>query len=162
MSLQKNCLICNVLFVKDTKIAVRNWEKRKYCSRACVYEGKKALIGPLSPQWKENPGYGAIHDWMRSRYGRASYCQNAECPKTGKNFEWANLSGDYFRDRRDWLSLCNSCHKYMDRKNLCDRGHELTPENTYINPGHQRRECRMCRQAAFDRAKVRRLEKLWR
>lgn len=28
----------------------------------------------------------------------------------------------------------------------CDRGHDLTPENTYTNPGSGRRRCRICRR----------------
>jgi hypothetical protein len=35
------------------------------------------------------------------------------------------------------------------RKTRCGRGHEFTPENTYIFPGTGRRGCRLCRHAAY-------------
>lgn len=30
------------------------------------------------------------------------------------------------------------------RKTHCKRGHEFTPENTYINPSNKSRNCRTC------------------
>ena len=33
----------------------------------------------------------------------------------------------------------------LSRKTHCPRGHEYTPENTYVAPGRPRRACRKCR-----------------
>jgi len=33
------------------------------------------------------------------------------------------------------------------RTNICLKGHELTPENTYTKPGTNRRQCRICLRA---------------
>ena len=33
------------------------------------------------------------------------------------------------------------------RQTQCIRGHEFTPENTYVDPGRQSRSCRTCRTA---------------
>lgn len=37
------------------------------------------------------------------------------------------------------------------RKTHCDKGHELTPENTYQRPGQSWRECRICRREKYQR-----------
>lgn len=36
-------------------------------------------------------------------------------------YEWANISGEYKRDRSDWVMLCPSCHRKIDmgKEKLC-------------------------------------------
>lgn len=62
-------------------------------------------------KWKgDNVGYGALHDWVVQRLGKASFCsndKNHEAPV----YHWANISGEYKRDLNDWHSLCPSCNK---------------------------------------------------
>lgn len=38
-----------------------------------------------------------------------------------KRYEWANISGEYKRDRSDWVMLCPSCHRKIDmgKEELC-------------------------------------------
>jgi hypothetical protein len=57
---------------------------------------------------KSNPGYSAIHVWMLTHYEKAGEC--VECGKRGKT-DWANISGEYHRDRADFRELCRSCHR---------------------------------------------------
>lgn len=59
--------------------------------------------------WKENPGYGSLHDWVRRRLGKANYCSNSVSHKA-KRYVWGNISGQYKRELADWHSLCNSCN----------------------------------------------------
>jgi hypothetical protein len=73
-----------------------------------------------TPRYKI-PHYGSIHRWIYRNFGKASVCE--VCNKTTKTYHWANLSGKYLLDRKDWKQMCVSCHKYHDfsesaRRNL--------------------------------------------
>lgn len=46
----------------------------------------------------------------------------------------------------DSASALNSGESERPRKTHCKRGHEFTPENTYIVPGRGTRQCRACRR----------------
>mgnify|MGYP001566361475 CR=1 FL=1 len=65
-------------------------------------------------------GYRALHSWIVRYFGKANHCE--ECgldriPEGMKRyFQWANLSGKYKRDIKDWKQLCVKCHKLFDKK----------------------------------------------
>lgn len=66
--------------------------------------------------WKDDQvGYEGIHAWIKYHYGKASTCENMDCP-TGEyhRYEWANLSGKYKREREDFVQLCVPCHRRFD------------------------------------------------
>ncbi len=71
------------------------------------------------PLWKgEQASYTAKHIWIRRHYGKAQMCQNLDCEcKNPKRFDWANLSGKYLREIKDYIQLCVSCHKKADLNN---------------------------------------------
>ena len=65
--------------------------------------------------WKGNKAkYRAIHAWIRSNYGKADKCEGKTCKGICKNYQWANLSGKYRRDIKDYIMLCRSCHIQFD------------------------------------------------
>lgn len=73
-------------------------------------------LGNKNPQWKDKPSYSALHVWVYNRLGKPKKCEN--CGKdglVGHNIEWANKSGKYLRDIKDWIRLCVSCHRRLDR-----------------------------------------------
>jgi hypothetical protein len=101
-------------------------------------EATKILIGlkskgrnleSKSPNWKgDNVGYVALHDWVRSRLGKPTTCE--VCGKTnltGINIQWANKSGLYKRNLKDWLRLCKPCHVEFD--DTINRGWKTRKEN---------------------------------
>jgi hypothetical protein len=103
-----------------------------------------------SPLWKgEDASYQAKHLWISQHYGKAVRCQ--KCGRTDIAVEWANLSGEYRRDRHDWMPLCASCHRRKDYGNICKSGHKFTPTNTYVTPRgfRQCRKCQVVRVAKF-------------
>lgn len=62
----------------------------------------------------DNVGYCGVHSWIRKKYGSPKKCEHCGTTKS-KRFEWANISGKYKRDRKDFLRLCKKCHhKYDD------------------------------------------------
>ena len=67
--------------------------------------------------WKgDKVGYGALHDWLKRKYGLANKCENPNCPGKSKRYTWANVGGKYLRKRKDFIMLCYSCHKKYDLK----------------------------------------------
>lgn len=121
------CEICSKIIPKRNK---------RFCSLACsikkptnYWKGKKFSqeyknklseahkgknLGELHPNWRgEEAGYYTKHNWMTRHYGKPNICEH--CYSTNsKRYEWANISGNYIRDRSDWLRLCKSCHAKFD------------------------------------------------
>jgi hypothetical protein len=64
--------------------------------------------------------------WISYHHGKANKCENKDCkyPRVNsagrilleeKTFNWANISGNYKREKDDWIMLCASCHQSWDR-----------------------------------------------
>ncbi len=62
---------------------------------------------------KDNPGYQALHAWVRKWGGTADYCEMADGTCKGK-YEWSNISHKYKRDLNDYQQLCSSHHGKFD------------------------------------------------
>jgi len=60
-------------------------------------------------------GYGAIHVWMRFKYGKAKRCEGKSCKGISKIFDWAMLrEKSYDFKRENFIQLCRSCHSIYD------------------------------------------------
>ena len=76
--------------------------------------GRRMPKGELSATWKgDEVGYHALHAWVKREFGPPTTCGRCTNPRS-KRFEWANLSGNYTRERSDWESMCASCHRRYD------------------------------------------------
>lgn len=62
----------------------------------------------------DNPGYQAIHIWVRKWGGKADYCEMADGTCKGR-YEWSNISHKYKRDLSDYQQLCSSHHTKYDK-----------------------------------------------
>ena len=82
-----------------------------------------------SGMWKgDQAGYHPKHAWNTYNWGHPVACEhcglegeNGVYLKQGKlmkrwNIQWANISGNYTRERSDWLGLCQPCHRKYDNK----------------------------------------------
>lgn len=59
--------------------------------------------------------YSGIHMWVRNNFGLPDTCEHCgNSGLSGKYINWANVSGDYKRDREDWKRLCKKCHVKFD------------------------------------------------
>lgn len=72
-------------------------------------------INVKGKNYKENAGYHAIHKWIQDVLGKPKICVFCRST-TEKRYEWANLSGKYLRDKKDFVRLCKSCHERFDKK----------------------------------------------
>ena len=72
-----------------------------------------AKRGPDHPDWKgDRVAYSTIHrwlSWVATKTGACSVCGDERIT------QWANLSGEYRRDVRDFAEMCVPCHKRYDR-----------------------------------------------
>lgn len=77
----------------------------------------KTRINELNPMWKgDKVSYRGLHQWITNHYGKASKCEAISCNGKSKKYEWANISGNYKRERNDFMELCKSCHRLYDNK----------------------------------------------
>ena len=75
-------------------------------------KGKR--FGKENPNWKgDKVGYSGLHKWVSRHFGKPKECE--KCGRTGHRIvQWANKTGKYLRERKDWFVLCASCHKLYD------------------------------------------------
>ena len=86
--------------------------------------------GDRNPNWKgEDICYAAKHAWMTRTYGRPTHCE--ECSSV-KKLQWANISNNHLRERKDWKMLCAPCHRVFDKdiheKSVRNRSKKFTIE----------------------------------
>ena len=75
----------------------------------------KAFKGEKHPNWKgDDVGYFQNHSYIRKTYGKADECWNLDFENISNKYHWANISGKYLRDVRDWTKLCVKCHSMYD------------------------------------------------
>mgnify|MGYP001591638105 CR=1 FL=1 len=107
-----------------------------------------AKVGQRPSNFKgDKARYETKHQWVYYHYGKATKCENERCLfKSPKIYHWANISGDYKRDIKDWIQLCPSCHKKMDfkYKSLCKNGHIL--EDNFLVDNRGSRICKTCKK----------------
>lgn len=66
------------------------------------------------PFWKgESASYASKHEWVNNHWGQPELCDHCGGTDCGR-YDWANISGEYKREREDWLRLCRSCHFRFD------------------------------------------------
>lgn len=92
--------------------------RQRYC-KPCNVDASRRWIrehrdeqAAHSRNWRSShPGYHAVHKWLTRNYAKTGRCD--DCGASGRT-EWANISGLYLRDRRDYQELCSRCHGAKD------------------------------------------------
>ena len=90
-----------------------------FCSRRCatLYQ-----IGDGSghPGWLgDSVGVAGVHNWVHRHYEKPETCEmcgvHPGLAVDGRTkLHWANKSGNYLRERSDWMALCIPCHWRYD------------------------------------------------
>ena len=107
------CEICTIKFEVFPYLKYR----ARFCSRECRWNWlSRSKKRENHHNWKgENATYSAKHKWMDNNLGQPTTCEHCGVKGfRGKKINWANISGKYFRDIKDWLRLCTSCHRIYD------------------------------------------------
>lgn len=86
------------------------------------------------PLWTgDKVKYNSLHKWVRDNFGHAPNCEDCGIKGSqGKRMwtiEWANKTGEYKRDRLDWIALCRKCHTKKDK----DYRISIEKKTVYIN-----------------------------
>lgn len=104
-------------------------EHRKRLSEAARAR-KSYAQSEKNPMWRgSDVGYTALHTWIGRTLGKPKRCENCGT-ESAKAYDWANLSGEYRREKSDWKRLCRSCHTMHD-----GRGYE--PKLIYSYDGKE-------------------------
>jgi hypothetical protein len=99
-----------------SKKVVEGSSLKKGNSVSCGCYNKESIPkGKNHYQWKEKPGYWAIHVWLRKHFGKPCICEGENCRKNSNSFNWALKKGmKYERSRDNFIRLCRSCHMVYD------------------------------------------------
>lgn len=143
--LKRRCENCKKIFYTyPSKVLGKSGHTKKFCSRVCyssirnknlIKNGKKTRykkgdipFSKLHPErmphgskhinWKgQKVGYRGLHYWLYKVKGVPVKCTTCDIKRTTpKNMHWANIDHRYRRNPKDYISLCNSCHKLYDLK----------------------------------------------
>lgn len=81
-----------------------------------AYDKKRPEItGEKSKSWVgDKIGKSGVHQWMERVCGKPSECEFCGLRDEGRKYAWANISGKYKRDVKDWYRLCYPCHMKFD------------------------------------------------
>ena len=125
----KECLSCGGEFEQTVrpsgyKESIGTFRNRKYCSSGCAKKGleeyrrdlAKTMIRKGKEPWNKgkytSKSYSTIHKWLANHQDKSGRCQL--CNKGGRTC-WANISGVYERDMKNFAELCYSCHNLLDK-----------------------------------------------
>ena len=105
-----NCDFCNKEF-KDYYSNIKPYS-HKFCSQKCKY----SWMSQSRKGWgKENRSkYKNLHAQINKIKGKANHCEKCSS-KNKSRYHWANISGNYLVDPKDYIALCPSCHFEFDR-----------------------------------------------
>lgn len=101
-------------FKDHSAIVAKGWANR---NRTAWNKGKSTSKGEKSNHWVgDKVQYGGIHVWLYRNFGKASKCENVNCPGICTRFEWAKIEGFLYQRRREnFFQLCASCHRKYDK-----------------------------------------------
>lgn len=109
----------------ETKKKISEAHRGKRRSTATEFKNKN--ITRYDKAGGENK-YRRLHIWVEKQLGKPKKC--AMCGKdnlVGKHIHWANISGEYRKDVKDWIRLCVRCHYIMDNgKNIVSIKNKLS------------------------------------
>lgn len=85
--------------------------------------GRLGKIGEKDPNWLgEDASYNSKHRWIQNHWQKTNVCENCgeekhPNPNTRLKYatQWHNISKTYHRERSDWMEVCISCHRKLDK-----------------------------------------------
>lgn len=144
MVLEKSCLICGVLHKKPVNCSRKNWELKKYCSRACL---DKSKMGNTYRRGKKHPNI-----WNKGKTGLqvAWNKGNGEYAKKLGFGKW--MKGQHRQNSKSWkgdsvgyTALHEWLYRWLGQPNTCENcgksgltGHQIH----WANKDHEYRRNR--------------------
>lgn len=113
----KNCNECGTKYYVN-KYRLNN---TRFCSKNCLSKHLKKIFTNPNSFWKNNWNeYVYLHIWVEKQMGKPKYCKWCG-DNSDHRYHWANKSGEYKRDIKDWIRLCAKCHAKQERGILQSR-----------------------------------------
>lgn len=110
--LEQICIDCGITISQQAIRCKSCSNKHRAGNYSWSKEAKEKRKGEGNPFWSgDEVGYGALHDWIRSRKPKPDLCEN--CGKQPP-IDLANISGEYKRDVADYEWICRDCHMKKD------------------------------------------------
>jgi hypothetical protein len=125
----------------------RFWKKAIYdpATGCVVWIGARNSRGYA--QFGDGGRTHAAYRWLWERF-EGPIPAGMELDHLCRNRACINLRHLEVVDHRENVLRGEADAAHNARKTHCKRGHEFSPENTYIAPGSGRRSCRICMRAA--------------
>jgi len=127
------CEQCGVVF--QGRRGRREYGPYWFCSRACWYV------------WRRAQPAGKWTTYSRSK--RLFDLTGLACERCGVPAQVRHHRDEHPTNNApdNVAFLCRACHaRHHLLTTHCERGHEWTPENTYVHPKTGKRQCRACRR----------------
>lgn len=89
------------------------------------------MFGENNPAWRgDDATMVAHHNWIKRQYGTPKKCE--KCGTTEERmYHWANVSGTYKRDIKDYMRMCVPCHKKFDLERISTVGRTVEAIKKY-------------------------------
>lgn len=105
-----------VLEYHSTKGTTAVWKCKCDCGNEIITSRSNLMSGHTKScgciQFKgEEISYNGLHKWLNKNYPKNNICNH--CGKKSKT-DYANISGKYKRDIKDFIELCRKCHIEYD------------------------------------------------
>lgn len=103
------CQLCGSTY----KIIPFRVGRSKFCSASCrsTHNANK-YRNPDSFDRRDHNAYIKLHNWVNMTLGKAMFCE--KCENESSVYHWANKTGKYLKNVKDWISLCPRCHYKYD------------------------------------------------
>ncbi len=67
MNKSKACICCGITYYRRARLGIAQWDKSRYCSRACRYKGQ--TIDPITRFWSKVDKTGDCWIWTACKHG---------------------------------------------------------------------------------------------
>jgi len=114
------CKKCTCKYVKEQRQKkseyYKEYDRKRGSKRGVrIYKDKYTQNNKSYNTGKFGAEYRKLHLWVEKELGKPDEC--VHCRKNGlfgHRVHWANVSGEYKKQKNDWIRLCAACHKKYD------------------------------------------------
>ena len=92
---------------------------RKKISKSVHSNKMKFAFKEKSKNYKgDDASDSAFHNWLSHHYKKPKKCDNPDCKRTSKQFDWALIKDKkHSHNRKHYRVLCRQCHMIYDQIN---------------------------------------------
>ncbi len=96
--------------------------------------------------------YTRLHQQVYKLRGRPERCERCGTTDPGKQYEWANLTGNY-ADPADYERMCQSCHRRFDLARHCEGALSAREAAARLGTSHPQL-CKLLRDGVIEAERI--------